>query len=119
MEDFGFILHVAFSGADLSRALWLGLVGSLFCTRKFQPLRMTVLLFLIDRVWPFLGMAFAGYAMSDIALSVRYAFETLPRDATFLVIRFGGLFALCTSGYHLRMAIHRGASEKNRLPVPF
>ncbi|MEM9235062.1 MAG: hypothetical protein AAGA69_12590 [Pseudomonadota bacterium] len=119
MEDFTFVLSVAFSGTDLTRALWIGLVGSLFVTKKFQPTRMALLLFVIDRAWPFAGMALSGYDMPAIAASLAYAFEMLPRDATFYVIRFGGLFALCSFGYHLRMAIHRGAPAKNRLPVPY
>ncbi|WP_370337228.1 hypothetical protein [Parvularcula marina] len=119
MEDLTFVLSVAFSGADLNRALWLALVGSLFCTKNFQPLRMTAIIFLIDRIWPYAGMALAGYDMPEIAASVAYAVETFPRDATIYLLRFGGLFVLCASGYHLRLLIHRGNVSNKKMPVPY
>ena len=119
MDDFGFVLSVAFSGADLTRALWLGLVGSLFCTKQFGPARMAILLLLIDRVWPFVGMGLAGYEMPQISQSVAYAVQSIPRDLTIHFVRFVGLFALAGIGYQLRIAIHRGSAGKNGLPVPY
>ena len=112
-------MQVAFSGSDLTRALWLGLVGSLFCTPSFQPFRATLLIFLIDRAWPYVAMGFAGYDMAEIAASLVYAVHSLPRDAVYLLVRFSGLLALCAVGYHLRLAIHGRVKQSGGLPVPY
>lgn len=119
MDDFGFVLAVAFSGADLTRALWLGLVGSLFCSPKFHPLKATILIFLVDRSWPYIGMALSGFSMSDIAISLAYAIDSLPRDATIHLTRFVGLYALCASGYWIRLTLHRGGNATTKVPLPY
>ena len=119
MDDIGFLLSVAFSGSDLSRALWLGLVGSLFCTSKFGPTHMSIALFVIDRMWPFVDMARVGYGMPEIAASLAYALDSLPRDATFHMIRFAGLYALCTGGYWLRVTLHKSTRTQPQLPLPY
>ena len=119
MGDFEFLFSVAFSGADLSRALWLGTIASLLCTEKFGPFRMTFLMFLIDRAWPFADMAFAGYGMKEIAASVAYAVESLPQDMTYHVFRFGGLYAICSFTYTLRVMLHRASRNSVKLTLPY
>ncbi|ADM09838.1 hypothetical protein PB2503_08924 [Parvularcula bermudensis HTCC2503] len=111
MLDVPHALSIAFSGADLSRALWIGLIASLLCSRRFLPLKMAVLAFMVDRSWPYLTMALSGYSMDQIAPYLAYRIKMLPEDGIILGIRAAGLFGLIATGYVLRVQLHKALSH--------
>jgi hypothetical protein len=119
--DVGYVLALAFSGSDLTRALWFGLIGSLLCSAQMPPFKMALIVVLLDRAWPYLGMGFAGYGAQEIAASIAYGFRTLGSDALIVLIRAVGLYALVTCGYWLRLMLHghKPGSGSGRMPLPF
>lgn len=119
MPDLLHVLSLAFSGADLTRALWLGLLTSLLCRPSFEPIAATVPLFLLDRLWPYAGMVLSGYDLEAVAASATYQFATLPQDSLMLAVRFAGLFTLVGLGYGFRRALHRVVPKGPPLPTAF
>ncbi|WOI54605.1 hypothetical protein [Parvularcula sp. LCG005] len=121
MQDLTYYLTLAFSGSDLPRALWLGLIGSLFCTTRNPPWRIFLIVFLIDRIWPFLGMAFSGYGAGEIGAAVSHTIRSVPSDMMTLLIRGLGLFLLILTGYMLRLIVHgqKNKPKSGKLNVPY
>lgn len=121
MYDLSYILSVAFSGSDLTRALWLGPVGSLFCSSRLTPFSVWCLVMVIDRVWPFVAMGLSGYGAGEVAAAFAYWFRSLPDDALALFLRAGGLLAMVVVGYWARLTLH-GAKPNFRprkVPLPY
>lgn len=119
MPDLLHVLELAFSGSDLTRALWLAPLASLFCRPSFEPIAMAVPLFLLDRLWPYVGMAFYGYDLPTITAAFTWQVTTLPEDSLMLAARFAGLFTLVGLGYALRRGLHRLVPEGPALPSAF
>ncbi len=106
MEDLNYAFSVAFSGSDLDRALWIGLVGSLLCSSRLPPLRVWLVGILIDRSWPFISMGFAGYGAGEVAAAFAHWFRSLPDDALPLLVRAGGIYFMVMGGYWARLSLH-------------
>lgn len=122
MDDLNYILSLAFSGSDLTRALWLGFIGSLLCSSKIPPFRMWIIVMLIDRTWPFLTMGFSGYGAQEIAAAMGFAIKNLSHDALPLILRAGGLYMMINLGYSARLALHGHKpvlSKPKKGPLPY
>lgn len=106
MESVGQTLAVAFSGADLVRAIWLGLIASLFCNERNTPLAIACITFAIDRIWPFAAMGLSGHSVQSVSAAVAYAIRSIPSDFFVLAVRFFGIYGLIMLGYVFRLRIH-------------
>lgn len=119
MDELRYTFALAFSGADLPRAVVLAVGASLFCSSKISTSRMTVAVFLADRAWPFVHMGISGYGAPEIARALSYAAWSAPADFVAYLVRFCGLYALITIGYRLRVGLHRIIPGGSRLTAPY
>ncbi|MGV6821228.1 MAG: hypothetical protein ACWA5T_12120 [Parvularcula sp.] len=106
MDNLGYILSVAFSGADLTRAIWLAVIGSLIASKYLPPVKATFLLLIIDRVWPFLTMGLNGHDVRAVSAAVGNAIATIPQDALTILIRGLVLYLVVLGGYQMRLRLH-------------
>lgn len=111
VDELYYTLTLAFSGADAVRGIALGLAASLFCSSKWPPRRVAILVFLIDRAFPYIEMRLMGWGASEIAAAIAYAVRTMPEDLFLLLFRLGGIYALIAVGYAARRSLHRGFGD--------
>ncbi len=114
MEDLHYIFNIGFAGSDFWRALWIGLLASLVASRKFRPWRVTILAFMLDRLWPYFGMYRAGYDQDTILAAFWSTLMSIPNDLTFYLIRYLGILGLVYLGYNLRKALHARARHSEK-----
>lgn len=114
MQELAYLFSIGFSGSDLTRALWIGLVASLFASKRLPAWKVTILAFIIDRIWPFIGMRIAGTEPDVIWNSVISTFLSAPDDAAYYLIRYLGFLGLIYLGYNVRRLVHNlGPSREN------
>ena len=106
MEDLQYIFTLGFSGSDFWRALWIGLLASLFASRKFRPWKVCILAFMLDRIWPFYGMWYHGSDNDAIISAVFATIGNFPQDITYYIVRYLGILGLVYLGYNLRRFLH-------------
>lgn len=114
MEDLIYIISIGFAGSDIVRALWIGLLASLLVSTRLPPWRMSVVAFMIDRIWPFYAMSLAGHDQEVVLAAVYGTFATAPQDLAYYAIRFLGLAGLVHVGYNLRRFLHFAAQSEGQ-----
>ncbi|GGD01973.1 hypothetical protein [Aquisalinus flavus] len=119
MQDLAYLFSIGFSGSDLTRALWIGLLFSLLASRRFPAWRVTIFAFVLDRVWPFLAMSFAGAGNDIVFDSVIATILRVPDDAAYYIIRYLGLMGLIYFGYHVRRFLHTGKPQEPTNAYPY
>lgn len=106
MDELHNIFSLGFSGSDLWRALWIGLLASLLATRRFRPWKVGILAFFFDRAWPYYMMWTSGYEGDVISAAVVAAVQAIPLDIAYYMVRYLGILGLVYFGFNLRIFIH-------------
>lgn len=106
MQDLIYIFSLGFSGSDLVRALWIGLLASLLATRRFRPWKVGIFAFMVDRIWPFYAMSLHGYEQDVISAAMMATLMNVPNDMAYYLIRYIGILGLVYLGYNIRRFIH-------------
>lgn len=119
MQDLAYLFSIGFSGSDLVRALWLGLIASLFASRKLRAWKVTIFAFLIDQLWPFFAMRMAGAEMDIVWSSAAATVLSVPENAAYYVIRYLGFMGLIYAGYHIRRFLHHGRPDGDASAYPY
>ncbi|MCQ8185900.1 hypothetical protein [Parvularcula maris] len=119
MDQLLYVLSLGFSGSDAVRALILLLVGALFVGKRILPLKMTVILLVIDLVWPYAAAAFEpGGAASAPSMIQGQAMHWQDGLAAFLV-RAAGFYIFIRGSYSLRRKLHQDAADGSGKLLPF
>lgn len=120
MQDLSYLFSIGFSGSDVARALWIGLVASLIASRKLKPWRVTLVAFALDCIWPFIGMQLAGAAPMAIVQAAIAAILAIPQNAAYYAIRYLGFLAMVYGGFNLRLLLHaRAPRDSHAGPYPY
>lgn len=118
MVDLGYLFSLAFSGADLWRAVWIGLIASLFCTGGRTPLKLLIAAAVVDAAWPYADMLLSGFSARDVSIAMGYAIRSTPDLVLVIAVRLAGIYALISGGYWLRLKLHGHKPQTKAVKVP-
>jgi hypothetical protein len=119
MDQLLYVLSLGFSGSDAVRAIILLLVGALFVGKRILPLKMTLILLMIDLVWPYASNALEpGAALSTPSMIQGQAAHWQDGLAAFLV-RAAGFYLFIRGSYSLRRKLHENAPDGSGKLLPF
>lgn len=121
MDALVYLLALGFSGTDAIRALLLLLFGALFISRQFLPWKMTLLLLVIDTVWPYAAMLKAGYGLDGVNVMIRGTLAQGDDALAGFLVRAAGFYVFLRGTFSLRRKLHNAfpdSGEKAKL-FPF
>ncbi len=111
MEQLQYLFSLGFSGSDATRALLLLLIGALFVTNRFPPMRMTIVLLIIDQALPYIQMLRdGGHLGAEIAL--RGQLMHLEDTMVGFLVRAAGFYVFIRGTFSLRRKLHNAFPEE-------
>jgi hypothetical protein len=119
MDQLLYVLSLGFSGSDAVRAIILLLVGALFVGKRILPLKMTVILLIIDQAWPYLSLAMEPGAVSSTPSMIQGQAAHWKDGLAAFLIRAAGFYVFIRGSYSLRRKLHDNAPEGSGKLLPF
>lgn len=120
MDALLYLFSLGFSGSDALRALVLVLLGSLFVTTRFPPMRMTILLLIVDQIWPYAAMLNDGYSHKSVELSIRASAVHWQDAMVGFLVRAAGFYLFIRGTFSLRRKLHNVLpDEEKQKALPF
>lgn len=118
MEQLLYLFSLGFSGSDASRALILLLVGALFVTNRFPPMRMTLLLLVVDQAWPYVQMLREG-SHHGVEIAIRGQLMHWEDGLVGLLVRAAGFYLFIRGTFSLRRKLHNAFPEDGEKKAGF
>lgn len=120
MDELRYLISLGFSGSDMVRAVILLVLGSLFVTRRFPPLRMTIILLLIDQAWPIIAAMNEDGGSNAIQASIRWSAENWEDSLAGFMVRAAGFYIFVRGTFSLRRKLHEALPEEKKAgALPF
>ena len=110
MEQLQYVFSLGFSGSDATRALILLLVGALFVTNRFPPMRMTIVLLIIDQAWPYVQLL-RDTGHYGFEMAVRGQLAQWEDSMVGLLVRAAGFYIFIRGTFSLRRKLHNAFPE--------
>ncbi|MEO1656425.1 MAG: hypothetical protein AAFR65_01775 [Pseudomonadota bacterium] len=114
MDALLYLLSLGFSGSDLTRALILVLLGSLFVSARFQPWKMTLLILVIDLLWPYYSMLQDGVGMGVVVDTLAGYADHWQDNAVGLAVRWAGFYVFIRGMFSFRRKLHNALPEEKK-----
>ncbi|MEM7740701.1 MAG: hypothetical protein AAF225_07860 [Pseudomonadota bacterium] len=114
MDALLYLLSLGFSGSDLTRALILVLLGSLFVSSRFLPWKMTLLLLAVDQLWPYYSMLRDGVGARVVVDTLIGYADHWQDNIVGLLVRWGGFYIFVRGMYSVRRKLHNALPEQKK-----
>jgi len=112
MDALLYLLSLGFSGTDLKRALGLVVLGSLFVSNRFAPWKMTLLLLVVDQLWPFVSVLRSGAGMGVVVDTLVGYGAHWQDNLVGLMVRWTGFYVLIRGMFSIRRRLHNVLPEE-------